>query len=395
MENEYFVEFCKNLRPKFVVPNRNDLSNKLLTETLNEVQEAVNEKIKNANFLSVQCDAYSNIKNEGLNNFILTTPTPVFYKSVPTKTNIQDAKYLAEKIAEVIEEVNPEKVVGIVTDNAAYCKKAWKILENQYDVFAYGCVSHILNLLVQDIVQQPTINALVKSSKSIILEVKRSHILSSLLVEIQKSTPIDEEKITTTLKLPGKTRWGSNLISLKSLYVNRFNLKKLSISRKAEKMDKINKNLICDDEFWIKIAKVISLLEPIVIQLFKMEGDYPLISQVPETFISIESHLQQQLSDTSLSLLPRSEAEFIVTCCQNRTKMALAPVHFASNMLDPNFKGRNLSPAQLSKGHEIIYKMAEKLKIDQNQLTVELVEFNAGTGNFFFLFNSFLLYYNL
>lgn len=111
-----------------MVPNRNDMSNRLLVNTLKEVQKQVNNKLTNANSLTVQCDAYSNIKNEGLTNFIITTSSPVFYKSIPTKTNSQDGEYLAEIISQVIDEVGPDKVLGIITDNASYCKKAWKIV---------------------------------------------------------------------------------------------------------------------------------------------------------------------------------------------------------------------------------------------------------------------------
>lgn len=241
--------------------------------------------------------------------------------------------------------------------------------------------------MVEDIIKQPTVHEIVTTSKLIIKEIKRSHILSAILVEIQKSTPKDEEQVLTTLKLSGKTRWGSNLISLKSMYVNRFNLKKLTISRKTAGMDESHKTLICDNEFWVKISKSILLLEPIVTALFVLKSDNPFISEVPEVFNKIESHLQKQLHDTSLSLLPILESINALVCCQNRSQMALTPIYYASNMLDPKFKGVNLSLSQVSEGRAMIYEIAKKLKIDANQLTVKLVEFNADTGKNFFYYN--------
>lgn len=51
---------------------------------------------------------------------------------------------------------------------------------------------------------------------TIIKKIKRSHKLGALFSKIQK-----QKNINISLKLPGKTRWGSILFALKSLSANR------------------------------------------------------------------------------------------------------------------------------------------------------------------------------
>ena len=90
----------------------------------NDVKEKVESKIQNADTVAVQCDSFSNIRNEGITNIIINTPDPVFFKTVETKSDSQTGEYLANQISDVIDEIGSKKVLGICTDNAAYCKKA-------------------------------------------------------------------------------------------------------------------------------------------------------------------------------------------------------------------------------------------------------------------------------
>ena len=50
-------------------------------------------KIASSKTLAVQLDAWSNIRNEGIVNYIINTPETVFYQSVETKTDSQNAEF--------------------------------------------------------------------------------------------------------------------------------------------------------------------------------------------------------------------------------------------------------------------------------------------------------------
>ena len=70
----------------------------MLDKIHSEVQAQVNKKIEDASSLTIQCDSYSTTTNEGIINFIVNTPEPVFYKHVETKDVSQTGEYLAEVV---------------------------------------------------------------------------------------------------------------------------------------------------------------------------------------------------------------------------------------------------------------------------------------------------------
>ena len=71
-----------------------------------------------------------------------------------TKENRHTSLYLTNLVSALIDEINPAKVFGICTDNAANMTATWKALsevERFQHISFYGCAAHVLNLLVGDI----------------------------------------------------------------------------------------------------------------------------------------------------------------------------------------------------------------------------------------------------
>ena len=62
---------------------------------------------------------------------MITTPNPIFYKSVCTKEEHHTAENIAKGIENVMHEINIDKFVCIITDNANNMKAAWNILKNK------------------------------------------------------------------------------------------------------------------------------------------------------------------------------------------------------------------------------------------------------------------------
>ena len=143
VENQYWQMFMHMLRPTYDIPTRYMLSNDLLNKTYESVKKDVEEKIASSNTVTIQLDTWSNIRNEGIVNFIINTPEPVFYKSVETKTESQNAEFYLEEVSLVIDELGAKIVISVITDNASVCQKFWRLLEKKYaEDCAYGCAAH-------------------------------------------------------------------------------------------------------------------------------------------------------------------------------------------------------------------------------------------------------------
>lgn len=83
---------------------------------VNGITFFVEKLIFRSHCLGLMCDRWSNIRNESIINFVITTPKPVFYKSLPNLTARHTGNYMAKAMIEIIEEVGPGKVFGIVTN---------------------------------------------------------------------------------------------------------------------------------------------------------------------------------------------------------------------------------------------------------------------------------------
>lgn len=127
-ENPLWIKYFKAIRPSLILPSRNKLSNELLDNVYNDMNNKVKEQIEKALAVGIQCDGLSNVNNQGVINFIVTTPAPLFIKSVATGANSHNSDYIAQEINKVIHKVGPNKVVGLVADNASVMEKASKIV---------------------------------------------------------------------------------------------------------------------------------------------------------------------------------------------------------------------------------------------------------------------------
>lgn len=154
-KNEYWVDFMEQLRPYFKLPSRKLLLTLLLDDVYGTTSTDIHQKVAKAGTIGLQCDSWSNIPNEEIVNYIVTTSEPVFFKSMPTAAHRQSSEFLTDKISEVIKEIGKKKVLALCTDNEAKVRKAWRILENKYEsdaIYFYGCLAYIINLLVTDII---------------------------------------------------------------------------------------------------------------------------------------------------------------------------------------------------------------------------------------------------
>ncbi|XP_050064322.1 uncharacterized protein LOC126553204, partial [Aphis gossypii] len=211
VENAYWKEFFKKIRPAYCPPSTYIISHRLLDDEYKRVKECTNNNILNASVLGIMCDGWTNLRNESIVNFVVTTPNPIFFKSISTGTDRHTGEKMAEEIINVIEEIGQTKVFGIVTDNAKNMKKVWQLITDKYPLItAYGCVAHGLNLLVNDIMNLKLFNDVINEGKSIVNNIKRGHITNALFLQKRKNI-----KNSTALTLPVVTRWASVVVFFK------------------------------------------------------------------------------------------------------------------------------------------------------------------------------------
>lgn len=201
LENKYFQEFFKIIRPSYTTPSRFQLSTSLLDKEFGMMHKKVISKIKEAESLVLLSDGWTDINGISLVNILFCTPLPMFFKTIESKTDRHTSEYMASVYSKAIEEVDPAKVDAIVTDNARNMVGSWKILKEKYPhLVSYGCVAHGVNLLLKDLFEVPTISKCAANVKTIIKFFKNKQIPKQALREVQLNQNQKEIALITAVE---------------------------------------------------------------------------------------------------------------------------------------------------------------------------------------------------
>jgi Protein of unknown function (DUF 659)/hAT family C-terminal dimerisation region len=378
VENPYWQTLFQKLRPVYKLPSKFQVSNTLLENECDRVKKYTNDLILTSDCLGLMCDGWTNLRNESIINFVVTTPQPVFYKSLPTCTSRHTSEHMAKCLLEVIEELGPGKFFGLVTDNAANMKKAWEIVSLKYShISTYGCIAHGLSLLINDCIKMQSLVDLVNEGKRVVKEINNGHILKAVFAEKQKQ--LAGKKIS--LKLPVVTRWGSVVTFLDSLLANKAAIRAVNIDERCEKdLSPSSKRSIVSDVFWDKTYHLRALLQPISQWITKIEGDVPQISLVCQIFSDLTVAIDKNVSKAPCLKTEETKVKDILV---SRKTFCLRAVHKAANMLDPKIRGMHLSQEDEVDAAEFIHKLAKDCPdVDENVVMGEFALYKLKQGVF-------------
>ena len=382
IDNEHWRTLLSTLSPAFQLPTQQQLSTTLLDTTYENVKKCVDQKVRDALTLGLQCSYRSNARNEGIIHFVLNTPDPVLFKSISLSSVVEDKNLYMEKISEVIDEVGADRVLGVCLDSLTSCENMWELMQQKYEehnILFYNCSSQSLNRLLEEISDLTSVNVLLKSTSNLIKEIKQSYILSTLLNDAQKTATERNQKMTS-FKLPFTKKWSSSIMCLESLLENKENLQVLGFSSKADKyLTKSSKELISDEEFWQKISAYVKLIKPIIKWISHLDDEEAKISEVPEIFADLEQHFVTEFQEPFL-LISLEDSNQILKRFKILSSAALQPIHFAANILNPLFKGEHLSSSEFIQGTEIISRLSGKFGLPEDDILVDLANYNSGKG---------------
>ncbi|KAL3693742.1 hypothetical protein R1sor_007393 [Riccia sorocarpa] len=154
------------LEPERRMPSRNDiryvllgpkkLSNDLLNNEFEEVKKDTEKLMfppQGFSKLTLTCNGWTNIQGRPLMNVMVVNKYgEMFHSSVDCRGIYKDAKWEADELMKMIEELEPENVLQFVANNAAVNRKAGDLIREKYPhIVSGGCVAHGLNLLAHDL----------------------------------------------------------------------------------------------------------------------------------------------------------------------------------------------------------------------------------------------------
>ncbi|XP_050427716.1 uncharacterized protein LOC126837806 [Adelges cooleyi] len=353
----------------------------LLDIEYQRVMNSVKLKITNATCLALLTDGWTNVTGGGIISFVITTPEPVFYKSVVPGTNRETTEYIKDQIASVLKEIGPEKLLRICTNNDSAIKGAWVKIkeENEFKhIFAVGCLAHGLNLLLKNLCALPSFDNIISKVRCIVKHVKNTYVVFSTFKDNQFKL---YGQSATTLKLPSNTRWAGSVIMMQSLLKNKQSLKETDIAPKLVKVfDKVaQKNLLDEDVFWVNVKRLLSILSPISIGITKSESDKARLSEGHAILSKIVKDIKEGMVTYPLTTTKEEKVNSIIV---KRKTFCLYPVHSAANLLDPKYKGIDLNSTEIFDAINTILSINSWLNLDQRPILANLAEYRTCTGLF-------------
>ncbi|KAG5556173.1 hypothetical protein RHGRI_006710 [Rhododendron griersonianum] len=157
--NPYYVSSyqfaANNPLSGYIPPGYNLLRTTLLQQEKTNVERLL-QPIKGTwreKGVSIVSDGWSDSQRRPLINFMAVTEGgPMFLKAVDCSGDTKDKYFICDLLKDVIEEVGPENVVQVITDNAKNCAGAGLLIEGLYpNIYWTPCVVHTLNLALQNI----------------------------------------------------------------------------------------------------------------------------------------------------------------------------------------------------------------------------------------------------
>lgn len=212
-ETSHWNQFFRRLRPAWNPPSSYKLSNSFLDLWKGKVADECMERFKAAPILAMMSDGWSCVSGDSHIQFLMSTPKPVFLKSVHPKTTSHTADFICQEVSKIMDSAvelfdrPATDVLAFCSDNASNMKAAWSLIVEKYPwMHCYGCTAHTLNLLAGDIHRIGIVNETLLENRQL-SKFFRDHQVAKAVLE-EKCIEKYGKPLRCVLGVP--TRWSSD-----------------------------------------------------------------------------------------------------------------------------------------------------------------------------------------
>ncbi|XP_035039507.2 uncharacterized protein LOC118125214 [Hippoglossus stenolepis] len=377
-DNVYWKRFFSVLRPAYCPPTAAALSSHLLDCEYDRVQNQVHDAIGKADCVTVICSGWSNMKETGTIVYVVATPVPLLYKCTNMKEQSHASASIAEELKEIINEVGPQKVFAVMTDDAPEMMAAWAQVEEAFPhVSAIGCTAYGIQQLFGDMVEQPSIKALCRRAEQVVRYVRERKSSAETSRRWQTTKIRNHTSNGATLALPGGSDRTGVLSMFSSLLEGQTSLQEMAVSTTLNIEASIRATLQ-DPAFWKGLISSHNLLYMIGNSIDYMKRDDTLLSGVVDMFSQLRYHIGATLSG---SVLHSTEQKAVLASLDRCQEFCVKPIHAAAYMLDPKYVGQQtLSGEQINSAYYVISNLSHHLNLDEGKVLGSFARFSAKQG---------------
>ena len=132
---------------------------------------------------TVLCDGWSDVRRRNVYNILVSScKGTMFLRAIDASApgTVVTGAYIWQHIRQAIEEIRPDNVVQVVTDNGSNCVSMGRMLEDAFPKIRWTpCASHSLDLLMEDLQRLACVAHIFSTAKSMVkFFTKRPKVLS-------------------------------------------------------------------------------------------------------------------------------------------------------------------------------------------------------------------------
>ena len=329
-----FCRLMKAAEPRYVIPSRKYFSEVLIPEIHSKVTHLVSQLLKCTSYVSVTTDIWSSDNSHHsfmslVAHFILTNSFEK--KSVMLSCWKFDESHTAENIsASILSHIQSwdveEKLVCVVRDNASNMVAGMRVAE----LPSLPCLAHTLQLIIMDgIFQQPSVQQLLTSARSIVGFYNRSNTAFHTLKQIQNQLGLPQHILFQDVS----TRWNSSFYMLQRLLEQ-----KRAITVAGTECTSVPTEIRAQQ--WTLAEKVVQLLVVFEEATREASGDYASCAIIIPITNTLKLALLTDEEDQGIMAMKRA----MMKSLEDRYgKVEENPLCAIATVLDPRFKLRVFS----------------------------------------------------
>lgn len=275
----------------YVPPSYNHVRTTLLEQQKEQVRAAVSLKRGlDGTGLTLVTDGWTSGTNRQMVNVLLVSHMGAeFLFSVDASSFTKSAEFIAGLLKRALEEVGKERVVQVVTDNAANCLAAGKLITDEFPWITHTpCATHSIDLLLEDFGKVPWVAEIVDAAHGVVKFITRHCKVLDVYRNAPRVGPDGKKRGALELIKPVETRFGTDIMMLNRLVEERDAVEQTvvhpewatAVSRSADPLAVDLKGFVLDRGFWEDVKFICDLMEPFFLLLREMDSDKPTIGKV-------------------------------------------------------------------------------------------------------------------
>ncbi|GFS33428.1 HAT transposon superfamily protein [Actinidia rufa] len=272
-----FVEAVGQFGSGYQPPRQYLLREPLLKEEVERTKKSLRKQEEEwaLNGCSIMTDAWTDRKRRTIMNLCVNCKEgTTFLSSREDSEEAHTGQYIFEYVDKCIEDVGPQNVIQVVTDNASNNMATTDLLKKKRpNIFWTSCAAHTLNLMLEAIGKQPRFKGVIEKAKAFTIFIYAHHKTLALMRKFTKKRDI--------VRL-GVTRFATSFLTLQSLVEKKEKLRSMVTSdsdawgeckHSKSAKGKAAYSTVLSMSFWNGVTQCLKVFAPSVQVLRLVDGD--------------------------------------------------------------------------------------------------------------------------